>query len=202
MLGRTTQNVFTRVFVMLILSLFFWVYTFAGLVILGLGPALRAVAELYQANRWEWRGYSFRAGWRQWRAEFWSVNAHTWGFLGILLFLGYNLYLSVQLHQAWIVFVQFVIIAAIVLTFSLGIFTLTLRAHYDIAFRDALKLALVQFFSNFYQLALFILATIATVLISLKWPGLIIFLSVGAYIVLADWLSGKMYARIDASIAP
>ena len=201
MLGRATQSIFTKVFVFLIMTIYFWAYSLLGLVVLGVGPALRTVSELYQAHQWQWRDYSFKQGFKQWRQDFWTVNAHTWLFMGVLAILGYNLYLSVQLRELWVVFVQFIIVAAMVLVFCLGVFTLMLRTHYEVSFKDAVKLALVQFFASFGQMLIFVVMTVAVVAISLKWPGLILFLSVGVYLALADHLSQQMYTRIDAELA-
>lgn len=201
MLGRATQSIFTKVFVFLIMTLYFWVYSLMGLMVLGIGPALRAVSELYQAHQWQWRDYSFKQGFQQWRQDFWTVNAHTWLFFSVFGILGYNLYLSVQLRELWVVFVQFIIVAAMVLVFCLGVFTLMLRTHYDVSFKDAVKLAVVQFFAGFGQMLVFVLMTIIVIAVSLKWPGLILFLSVGTYLALADHLSQQMYTRIDAALA-
>lgn len=201
MLGRATQTIFVKVYVPLVLTLFLWVYTLAGGIIFGFGPGLRAITELFQTNRWDYKKYSFKQGWRQWRTDFWAVNAHTWLFLGIFIVLGYNLYLSTQISASWILFVQFMIVFALLLTFTLGVFTLLLRSHYDVGFKDAVKLALMQFFASFNQLLVFVIATIAVGMISFHWPGLLLFLTPGAYLAIADWLSAQTYAKIDALLA-
>lgn len=197
MIGRASQNLFTRVYVLLIMTIFFWIYSLAGLFILGIGPAARAVTEMFMDHRWNYREYHFKQGWQQFKTDFWQVNLHAWLFLGVLAVLIYNLYLSTQLKFAWMLIVQFIIIFAIALTFSLAIFTLLLRSHYEVVFKDALKLAVAQFFDNFPHLLLFIVATIAVIIVARKWPGLIIFLAPGAYITVADWFSKKWYLKID-----
>ncbi|MGA3441535.1 hypothetical protein ACA618_07950 [Lactiplantibacillus pentosus] len=43
----------------------------------------------------------------------------------------------------------------------------------------------------------FIIATIVLIIVSLKWPGMILFLSPGIYMVGADRLSQRWYDKID-----
>lgn len=196
-MGQTFQNLFVRVYVLFLMTIFFWIYTLAGLVIFGIGPALRAVTEMFMDNKWLYQNYHFKAGWRQFRKDFWRVNLHSWLFLGVLVILAYNLYLSTQLKFAWILVIQFIIIFVMAMTFSLGVFTLLLRSRYDVSFKNALKLAAAQFFNNFSQLLFFLIATIALIVIAAKWPGLILFLAPGAYVVFANWFSRKWFQKID-----
>lgn len=200
MIGRAADKIFTRVFIFLIMSVYFWLFTVVGLVIFGFGPALRTVTEMYMDKQWDYKLYSIKDARRRFRKNFWKVNLHTWLFVGIGAFLAYNLFLSTKLHLAWMLFVQFIIIAAIILDFCLGVFTLLLRSRYDVAFKDAVKLAMVQFFSNFIQLLMFIMVTGIAVVLSLKWPGMILFITPGLYLVVADVLSKQWYAKVDGML--
>lgn len=197
MIGQTVQNVFIKVYVIFLMTIYFWIFTVAGLVVLGIGPSLRAVTEMFMDNQWQYQNYHLKDGWRQFKTNFWQINLHAWLFLGILAILAYNLYLSTQIKEAWILIIQFIIIFAIAMAFSLGIFTLLIRSRYDVSFANALKLATAQFFSNFSRLLLFLIMTIALIMAAAKWPGIILFLAPGAYIVFANWFSRKWYKQID-----
>ena len=197
-IGQAADKIFSRVFIVLIMSVYFWVYTVAGLVVLGIGTAAKTVTEMYMDYEWDYRRYSFKNGWHRFKTNFWRINLHTWLFLGAGAILTYNLYLSTTIKGAyWMLFVQFIIIVALIFDFCLGIFTLMLRGRYDVTFKDAVKLAIVQFFNNFTQLLVFVVMTIVLVMISMKWPGMILFLSPGIYMVVADILSKQWYAKID-----
>ena len=197
MIGQTAQNVFIKVYVIFLMTIYFWIFTVAGLVVLGIGPSLRAVTEMFMDNQWQYQNYHLKDGWRQFKTNFWQINLHAWLFLGVLAILAYNLYLSTQIKEAWILIIQFIIIFAIAMAFSLGIFTLLIRSRYDVSFANALKLAAAQFFSNFSRLLLFLIMTIALIMAAAKWPGIILFLAPGAYIVFANWFSRKWYKQID-----
>lgn len=202
MIGRAADKIFSRVFIVFIMSVYFWVYTLAGAVLFGIGPALRTVTEMYMDYGWEYRDYRFKEGWHRFKTNFWQRNLHTWLFLGAGLILAYNLYLSTSIKTIWILFVQFVIIGALILDFSLAMFTSLLRSRYDVSFKDAVKLAIVQFFNNFTQLLVFVIVTIVISVVSMKWPGMILFLSPGIYMVLTDILSKQWYAKVDKMLGP
>lgn len=196
-MGRAADRIFTRIFVFLIMTVYFWILTVAGLIVLGIGPAFRTMSEMYMDNEWDYKKYSFKTAWSRFKTDFWQANWHTWIFLGTGIVLAYNLYLSTTVNQAWMLFVQFIIVAALIFDFSLAMFTTMIRSRYDVTFKDAVKLAVVQFFSSFMQLLVFIVVTITMIVISLKWPGLIIFLSPGIYMFATDILSHQWYAKID-----
>jgi len=196
-MGKAADRIFTRIFIFLIMTVYFWIFTFAGLVIFGIGPAFRTITEMHMDKQWDYRAYSFKEGWHRFKTDFWRTNLHAWYFIGAGLMLAYNLYLSLSIHTLWIVFVQFIIVAALVFDFSLTIFTVMLRSRYDVSFKNAIKLAIMQFFSNFTQLLVFIVATIVLIVVSLKWPGMILFLSPGIYMVGAGALSRRWYEKID-----
>ncbi len=52
MIGRAADKIFTRVFIFLIMTVYFWIYTVAGLVVLGIGPAFRTVTEMHMDKQW------------------------------------------------------------------------------------------------------------------------------------------------------
>lgn len=200
MLGRSMQTVFVRVYVMMILNLFFWVYTLAGLIVFGVAPAFRTVVEMYLANKWDERAYHFTVGWRFFREHFWASNRHAFIAYAVLAVLVWNLYLSTQLTGWWVIFIQFILVATIVFTYCTGIFTVLLRAQYEIAIRLAVRLAIAEFFSNFTSVLAFLGITGAVGLATARWPGLGLFLSIGAYVVLAVWSSRGWYSRIEQMI--
>lgn len=197
MMGRATQTIFTRVFVFMIMSVYFWLFSLMGLFVLGVGPALRAVTELYMDGQWDYKNYSIKKAWTIYKRNFWQTNLHAWVFMGIAAVLIMNLMMSTRLHLSWMLIIQFIIIFATIMDFAVGMFTLMISAHYDVSFKDAMKLAIAQFFSNFMQLLTFLLVTAVLVTVSLKWPGMILFLSPGIYLFAADALSRTWYAQID-----
>lgn len=200
-LGRGINQFFTKVFVILILNLMFWLYTLLGLVVLGIGPALRVISELFAAHEWAFGDYHMAEAWQLFKQYFRLANGHFWLFGALAALLSYSLYLSTQLPWGFVVFIQFIIIFAILLTIVAGLFTLALESHYEVQLKLAIKLAVGQFFHNFMQLLVFVMGLLAIVMITVKIPGLIPFVSVAAAVIWTHLSSQHWYAQIDAQLA-
>ena len=201
MLGQATQNVFTKVYVMLILSFYFWVLTVAGLVIAGVGPALRTVAEIYDHHGWQYREYHWHESWQTFKQVFKAANMQWWGFAIVGAILSESLYLALQFKVGWMLFIIFILIFALLLCLALGMFTMVLQSHYDVTFKVALRLAVSQFFSSFPRLLLFLGGLLMIVVFTIKWPGLILFMTVPALVLWTFYISAMWFAFVDAHLA-
>ncbi|WP_461226231.1 YesL family protein [Lacticaseibacillus suihuaensis] len=201
MLGRGINSVFTKVFIMLILNLQFWLFTIMGLVVLGVGPALRTITELFAANEWQLGEYHFKDSWHLFKAHFWQANGHFWLFGAVFGILGYSLYLSTQLKFGWMLFIQFIIMFAMLLCATSGLFTLSIESHYEISLKNAFRLAIAQFFQNFLQLLVYFGGLGVIAILTAKAMGLIVFLSIAAVVVWTHMQSSRWYAQIDAQLA-
>lgn len=198
MIGKTAQIIFTRVFVMMILNFYFFVFSVMGLLILGVGPALQTVNELFLDHQWHWQGYRFKQGWHYYRQYFVKANCHFWLFAGMLGALLYNLYLSTQINQPWILVIQFVLLMGIMMTVVIGLLFMAIQARYAVNLKHGIVLAFAQFFDHPLQILRFIFGIVTMVIVCVRWPGLGLFLSVGAVIVWTNWSFQKWYQRVDA----
>lgn len=201
MLGQQMQVVFNRVFVMMIINVYFLIYSLAGLIIFGIGPAFRAVSELYLDGGDDFRKYSFKRGFGYFKKYFVQANIHALSMILILGFLAYNFYLALQIKFGWMIVVEFLIIAAFILIYGIGIFTWLALTRFDISYKNALKLSVMQFFSNFGRLLLFVGLNIGLIFATAKWPGLILFLSFGIFVVLNTWISKDWFTKVDDMLA-
>ncbi|HFL8285990.1 TPA: DUF624 domain-containing protein, partial [Enterococcus faecium] len=55
MLGKVLEELFIRIWVIIKLTLYFWIYTFAGGIIFGLGAAWKTVNELFYLYGFEYK---------------------------------------------------------------------------------------------------------------------------------------------------
>ncbi|WP_178196234.1 DUF624 domain-containing protein [Ligilactobacillus sp. Marseille-Q7487] len=200
MLASVMQNVFVKIYVILRLNLIFWLFTLIGGVVLGIGPALRTVTEQFMDNRYEYQAYHFKDAWQTYKKYFVVANLHFYLFAVVFFILIYNLYLSLQIRQAWILFVQFILVFALVLTFVSAAFTLDLLSRYDTNLKSALKLALGHFFADFKDLLVYLIGIVVLVVVTKLWPGFILFITIATFIVWTDWSSRKWHQKIDQMI--
>ncbi|WP_040535913.1 YesL family protein [Schleiferilactobacillus shenzhenensis] len=201
MLGKMSQKVFVQVYVMLLLNLYFWAFTLIGGVVLGVGPALRAITELYLDSQSDYQNVKFRKGWAYFKKYFKIANGQFYLFAGIEAVLIFNLVLSTELHGLWVLMIQFILIFAIAAGIVLGGNTLLLVSKFAVDTKNALKLAFGQFLSNFPKF-LVTLAGLAGILVaSFLWKGLIIFLTVSVMIKWFNHCGQPWYARVDKMLA-
>lgn len=200
MIASVMQNVFVKIYVILRLNLIFWLFTLIGGVILGIGPALRTVMEQFMDNRYEYQAYHFKDAWQKYKRYFISANLHFYCFVLVFAVLAYNLYLSTQIKTGWIIFVQFILIFTLILTFVTSAFCLSLLSRYEIEFISAIKLAFMQFFMSFKDLVVYLLGLVVLFGVTKLWPGFILFITVAAFLIWTEHQSKKWYSQIELQL--
>ena len=197
MIASVMQNVFVKIWVIMMLSMLFWGLTLMGGVLLGIGPAFRTITEVFMDNRYEYRAYHLKDIFKTYKRYFKEANLHFYLFFGVFFVLAYNLYLSTQIKTNWILFVQFILVFALILTFVTAAFTLDLLSRYDTNLKAALKLAVGHFFFDFKDLLLYLVGILILGLVTKFWPGFILFITISAFVVWTDWSSRKWHQKID-----
>ncbi len=97
MLGKVLEELFIRIWVVIKLTLYFWIYTFVGGIIFGLGTAWKTVNELFYLYGFEYKEIMLKRGWNIYKRNFLRGNLLFGLFLSSTALLSYNLYLSVQI---------------------------------------------------------------------------------------------------------
>src|SRR5699024_4292373 len=98
MLGKALETLFIRVWVVMKLTFYFWIYTLMGAIVLGIGPAYKTVNELFYLYGFEYKEITFKRRWETFKQTFARGNVLFGLFLAGTFLLGYNLYLSVQIQ--------------------------------------------------------------------------------------------------------
>ncbi|WP_461219388.1 YesL family protein [Lapidilactobacillus salsurivasis] len=201
MIATTLQRFFNGVYTVLKLSLFFWVLTLAGGVVLGLGPALQTVSDLYVAHHFEYQLITFAEAWRGFKLNFKPSNAWFWVVVLIAGALGYNLYLGVQIKGWFWLFIDFIIIFVLLFDLSVGLSAMTLQSHYEIQWRNLLKLALLQFFHKFAQDLLLVAGLAGLLFLTWKFKAMILFFTVPLIALWSDLVNQPWIKTIEATMA-
>lgn len=176
-----------------------YLFTVLGGVILGAAPATIAATEL---TRRKLRGEAFpafRTFAACWRREFWRANAVLApvgviaGILGLNA-LGFSH--SGELGQLPGVLT----LAALVVVLALGAVVAPLYAHYDLPLRAYLLTASRWMLRNLAHVLLLLLAATAVVTASLILPGLIPFVSLGAWLCISTALCVAFFTANDRRV--
>lgn len=186
-----TQRAFIAIYVLMILNLAFWLFSLIGLFILGTGPALRTITEEFLNHKFEYHNYHFQEMWQLYKKYFWTANGHFYVFFAFELFLFYDLYLTSQIKTMWMLPIIFLLVFVMVVIAVVGIYTLIIESTFDVEFKNSVKLAFVEFFSDFKDLLKFLAGLLVIGALTRFWPGFLLFLTISTTIFWAVFSSKK-----------
>ncbi|MGY1550647.1 YesL family protein [Microbacterium sp. A588] len=181
-------------------NLLWYVFTLAGGILLGAAPATVAATEL---TRRRLRGEGFpaiRTFAQAWSREFWRANA----VLAPVLIVGTILAVNAigfagagTLAEAS----GILTLVALTLAFALLAVLVPLYVHYDLPLRAYVLTASRWMLRNLAHVLLLVLAAVVVVTASLILPGIIPFLSLGAWLTIDTALCLAFFAANDRQLA-
>ncbi|WP_404434695.1 DUF624 domain-containing protein [Microbacterium lacus] len=182
------------------INVLWYLFTLAGAIVLGAAPATVAAAEL---TRRKLRGESFpifRTFASAWRREFWRTNAVFAPVSILLVILGLN---AGGFAEAGLLgtLPGVATVVAFVLTFALGAVAVTMYVHYDLPLRAYLLTASRWMIRNLAHVLLLLLAATLIVVASLVVPGLIPFVSLGAWLTISTALCVAFFTANDRHVS-
>ena len=182
-MGKFLEFVFNRFFLGMIATAFFWLFTLAGGVVFGLAPASATLMSLYAEHGYTYRAYSLKEAWELYKSNFVKSNLAFYSFVLVDLVLVYGLYLLVQLpHQTIFhllaTFLNILVVAFVFLAYTVS---LKLQVHYELSYRNTVKLALIGIFMNLPAIAKVLFGTVMLVGIGYYMPALLFFVGIGVW---------------------
>ncbi|WP_375179590.1 YesL family protein [Enterococcus rotai] len=175
MVGKALETLFIKVWVIVKLNLFFWLFSCCGLIVAGVGPALKTVNELFVSHEFNYKEITLKDGWNTFKKNFVRGNLLFYG-LGLLLsVLAYNLFLSVQIQGMAFLMIDFLLVFAMIYGIVTYQYTLLLDSYYEIGLKNLLKLAFISTLSNFTNLLKIAIGVSLIVFVTWKFKGLILF---------------------------
>ncbi|MGM0126143.1 hypothetical protein IGI37_003544 [Enterococcus sp. AZ194] len=180
MIGKALEAFFIRIWVVIKLNLYFWLYSVAGLFVAGVGPALKAVNELFAAHEFEYKEITFKEGWQLFKVNFKRGNGFFWFYGALFAVLAYNLYLSVQIKGLAFLVIDFILLFALLYTYATYQYTLLLDSEYDISMKNVIKLAFISTLSSFTNFLKIVIGGAVILWFTWKYKGLILFGTVAA----------------------
>ncbi|CAD5898963.1 MULTISPECIES: YesL family protein [Carnobacterium] len=200
MLGKYLETFFNRCYLFIKLSLIFWGLSFTGGLIFGVGPALVTIASLFLEYRWEYKQMNKATWWKIYKENFKKSTILFYIFGAISVFLAYNLYLSVQITGLLFLMIDFLIIFALVILSSAFWFAILIQSQYDCSLKDTLKLAAILSFMSFKNTLVLTIGGVVLIMITYKFPGLILFGSIGFWIIFVANVSQPLFTKLDEQL--
>ena len=202
-MGKFLEFVFNRFFLGMIATAFFWLLTLAGGVVFGLAPASATLMSLYAENGYTYRAYSLKEAWELYKSNFVKSNLAFYSFVLVDLVLVYGLYLLVQLpHQTIFhllaTFLNILVVAFVFLAYTVS---LKLQVHYELSYRNTVKLALIGIFMNLPAIAKVLFGTVMLVGIGYYMPALLFFVGIGVWHFFISDMLEPIYESIHEKLA-
>ena len=202
-MGKFLEFVFNRFFLGMIATAFFWLFTLAGGVVFGLAPASATLMSLYAENGHTYRAYSLKEAWELYKSNFVKSNLAFYSFVLVDLVLIYGLYLLVQLpHQTIFhllaTFLNILVVAFVFLAYTVS---LKLQVHYELSYRNTVKLALIGIFMNLPAIAKVLFGTVMLVGIGYYMPALLFFVGIGVWHFFISDMLEPVYESIHEKLA-
>ena len=202
-MGKFLEFVFNRIFLGMIATAFFWLLTLAGGVVFGLAPASATLMSLYAEHGYTYRAYSLKEAWELYKSNFVKSNLAFYSFVLVDLVLVYGLYLLVQLpHQTIFhllaTFLNILVVAFVFLAYTVS---LKLQVHYELSYRNTVKLALIGIFMNLPAIAKVLFGTVMLVGIGYYMPALLFFVGIGVWHFFISDMLEPIYESIHEKLA-
>ena len=202
-MGKFLEFVFNRFFLGMIATAFFWLFTLAGGVVFGLAPASATLMSLYAEHGYTYRAYSLKEAWELYKSNFVKSNLAFYSFVLVDLVLVYGLYLLIQLpHQTIFhllaTFLNILVVAFVFLAYTVS---LKLQVHYELSYRNTVKLALIGIFMNLPAIAKVLFGTVMLVGIGYYMPALLFFVGIGVWHFFISDMLEPVYESIHEKLA-
>ncbi|WP_247944400.1 YesL family protein [Streptococcus oralis] len=202
-MGKFLEFVFNRFFLGMIATAFFWLLTLAGGVVFGLAPASATLMSLYAEHGYTYRAYSLKEAWELYKSNFVKSNLAFYSFVLVDLVLVYGLYLLVQLSHQTIfhllaTFLNILVVAFVFLAYTVS---LKLQVHYELSYRNTVKLALIGIFMNLPAIAKVLFGTVMLVGIGYYMPALLFFVGIGVWHFFISDMLEPVYESIHEKLA-
>jgi len=202
-MGKFLEFVFNRFFLGMIATAFFWLLTLAGGVVFGLAPASATLMSLYAEHGYTYRAYSLKEAWELYKSNFVKSNLAFYSFVLVDLVLVYGLYLLVQLpHQTIFhllaTFLNILVVAFVFLAYTVS---LKLQVHYELSYRNTVKLALIGIFMNLPAIAKVLFGTVMLIGIGYYMPALLFFVGIGVWHFFISDMLEPIYESIHEKLA-
>ncbi|SOC29622.1 YesL family protein [Brochothrix thermosphacta] len=201
MIGEMLENVFIRCYVIIKLNLYFLLLTVMGLIVVGIGPAFLTINQLFTEHEWDYKKITWKNAWLTYKQNWKRGNALFGIYAGLSLFIGYNLYLSVQVQGILFLVIDFLLVFVLFCLFVTYSYSLVLHSRFDMGLANLIKLAFITFYSNFFMLVKLIFGIGIVLFITYKFPGLIMFATMALIQIICIFTAKQWVSIIEDKLA-
>lgn len=197
MVSQAVQQLFIKAYTIIKLNLLFWALSFAGGIVLGVGPSLMVVNELFYDNGYDYGQMTWKKAWALFKKDFNIGNKVFYAFASVSFVLSYSLFLSVQVPGLLFLVIDFIIAIVLLAIICIYAYTLNIKAGFEINMINSFKLACAHYFFNFFDNLKQILGLVVILGITYKFLGLILFATISLTVVYTQFVGQNWIKHVD-----
>lgn len=175
MIGTFLDKIFRRTFTLMKLNFMFIMISMMGGILLGVGPAFLSITDLYIRHGFKHEEMHFTSLFPMFKDNFKRGNTLFYTYGLSIFFVVYNLYLSFQFTNPFVVLIQIIMVFVIGFLMVSYLYCVVINSYYQIKLLDLIKLGTLSFFANLIKIVRLIISMAAIYFIYKIMPGLLIF---------------------------
>ena len=194
------QRLFYLSWTVIKLNLLFVLFSLAGGIIFGVGPALQMMTDFILEEGMNYQAITVKRAFESWKAHFERSNCYFLLFLFTLGFVFYNIYLAVQFTGIMWLIITFILFFVSLILVIFYIYMLLYEGSYFISTIDLMKLSFISIFLNLGVFFKVLFGVISIVALTWKMKGLLLFASFALIMMWCAYVTRKNRQFIDGKL--
>lgn len=194
------QRLFYILWAIIKLNLYILVFTLAGGIVLGMGPAFQSANDVLLTSGMDYQNITFGKMAEQFKANFKRSNGIFWIFAALLGIVAYNLFLASQIKGLLWFILSFVLFFAILLLLVVYLYAVQYETTYDISIGNLLKLAFISVFLNFGTFLKVLFGVISILVVTWFFKGLLLFATFSLFLVWSGYATKNIRQLVEGKL--
>ena len=194
------QRLFYLSWTVIKLNLLFVLFSLAGGIIFGVGPALQMMTDFILEEGMNYQAITVKRAFESWKSHFKRSNCYFLLFLFTLGFVFYNIYLAVQFTGIMWLIITFILFFVSLILVIFYIYMLLYGGSYFISTIDLMKLSFISIFLNLGVFFKVLFGVISIVALTWKMKGLLLFASFALIMMWCAYVTRKNRQFIDGKL--
>lgn len=194
------QRLFYILWAIIKLNLYILVFTLAGGIVLGMGPAFQSANDVLLTSGMDYQNITFGNMAERFKANFKRSNGIFWIFAALLGIVAYNLFLASQIKGLLWFILSFVLFFAILLLLVVYLYAVQYETTYDISIGNLLKLAFISVFLNFGTFLKVLFGVISILVVTWFFKGLLLFAAFSLFLVWSGYATKNIRQLVEGKL--
>lgn len=194
------QRLFYILWAIIKLNLYILVFTLAGGIVLGMGPAFQSANDVLLTSGMDYQNITFGKMAERFKANFKRSKGIFWIFAALLGIVAYNLFLASQIKGLLWFILSFVLFFAILLLLVVYLYAVQYETTYDISIGNLLKLAFISVFLNFGTFLKVLFGVISILVVTWFFKGLLLFATFSLFLVWSGYATKNIRQLVEGKL--